>query len=47
MMLRSGGAGPLAVLELLLEGDDLSRELGYKLGELIDLSVVLDRNGGH
>ena len=46
-MLRSGGAGLLAVLELLLEVDDLSRELGYKLGELSDLSVVLGRNVGH
>ena len=46
-MLRSGGAGPLAFLELIFEGGDLSRELGYKLVELSDLSLVLGRNGGH
>ena len=43
-VLRSGGVGPLAVLELPLKGDDLSRELGYQLGELSELSVVLGRN---
>ena len=43
-VLRSGGAGPLAILELPLEGGDLSRELGYQFGELSELSVVLGRN---
>ena len=43
-VLRSGGAGPLAVLELPLEGGDPSRELGYQLSELSELIVVLDRN---
>ena len=44
VVLRSGGAEPLAVLELPLEGSDLSRELGYQLAELRELSVVLGRN---
>ena len=43
-VLRSGGAGPLAILKLSLEGGDLNRELGYQLGELSELSFVLNRN---